>query len=801
MFTLILAAALALPSPPPGATPPACAGKKPPVASSAAPLPCPSASPLPTIGTTSTTGRKANLVGTATAASEGSIDQEQIANRPAYRPGEVLEDIPGLVISQHSGEGKANQYYLRGFQLDHGTDLDGTIAGVPVNLPTHAHGQGYSDINWLIPELVSDVEYKKGPYYADQGDFSTAGDYVLSYRNTIAPTFEAAAGNYGFDRLLVADSPQFGAGHLLYALELSHDNGPFDKPDEYGKFNGVLRWSRLTASTDFNVTAWGYHGSFNSTDQIPQRLVDAGVLDRFGAFDPSDGGTTYRYALSSELVHKDDHGTTRLSAYGFTDTLQLFSNFQYDLNDATDFYNVTGNPVTCAQVYGPCNAALTDYKGTGKPYTGPRVGTLTSTGTYTSYCPGNQLRTNGATAPGSVPVSASEFAFSCGDQLEQDDQRFVSGFNASRSFGDGGRLQTVAGVGLRNDNIGTVGLFLTKDRVPYPDGVLSDDHVVERDIAAYVQSQLEAGAKLRLIGGLRADAYDFRVFAPQTADSGHMAATLVSPKLQAAYAFGRRQEAYLGYGESFHSNDARGIFQTLDPQTHATFDASGNSVQPVVPLVRARGYEAGYRYSGTKLVTTVAVWRLDLDSELVFDGDNGTTAPAGPTRRKGIELTNFYAPTRYLTIDADIATSTAHFLTNPANEGIFVPESLNVVSTAGITLDKPSFAASVRLRYFGPRTLNQLGTAVSSPSSLLSAQYVRKLGHGHRLIFDMYNILNAQSDDVEYYYNSWVKQDAANPAYANNPTINPALGGAGVPDYTFHPSEKRTVRLTYAAPL
>jgi hypothetical protein len=162
------------------------------------PSPTPSATGLTTIGRTSTVvGRGANLVGTATAASEGTIDQAQISTLPVLRPGEVLEEIPGLIVTQHSGEGKANQYYLRGFQLDHGTDLAATIAGIPVNMPTHAHGQGYSDINWLMPELVSFVTFKKGPYYADEGDFSTAGSYDLFYRNTIAPTLSIGAGDYG----------------------------------------------------------------------------------------------------------------------------------------------------------------------------------------------------------------------------------------------------------------------------------------------------------------------------------------------------------------------------------------------------------------------------------------------------------------------------------------------------------------------------------------------------------------------------------------------------------------------------
>jgi len=184
-----------------------------------APSPCPSSAAwYRTIGRVITVGRQANLVGKAISASTGTISQEQIATRPLLRPGEVLEDIPGLVISQHSGGGKANQYYLRGFQLDHGTNLDAEINGVPINLGSHAHGQGYSDINYLIPELVSYVEFQKGLYFADQGDFAVAGGYDLYYRNTIEPVSEFTFGDFGYDRFFKAGSPKVGAGDLLYGI-------------------------------------------------------------------------------------------------------------------------------------------------------------------------------------------------------------------------------------------------------------------------------------------------------------------------------------------------------------------------------------------------------------------------------------------------------------------------------------------------------------------------------------------------------------------------------------------------------
>ena len=157
-----------------------------------------------------------NLVGIASSASEGAVTAEQLEGRPLRRPGEVLETVPGMVISQHSGEGKANQYYLRGFNLDHGTDFSTTVAGVPVNTPTGAHAHGYADISFLIPELVSGVQYKKGPYFADEGDFSAAGAANINYVNQLdRPAVSLSAGNDGWRRLFTAASPRLETASCL----------------------------------------------------------------------------------------------------------------------------------------------------------------------------------------------------------------------------------------------------------------------------------------------------------------------------------------------------------------------------------------------------------------------------------------------------------------------------------------------------------------------------------------------------------------------------------------------------------
>ena len=241
-----------------------------------------------------------NLVGIADSASEGARVREQLQARPVYRPGEILESVPGLIMTQHSGEGKANQYFLRGFNLGHGTDLAITVDGIPVNMRTHGHGQGWADLNFLIPELVGDLQYKKGPYFAEEGDFAAAGAARLGLLNRLPRgVAEVGVGNHGYRRALIADSPEFADGRFLYALELYHNDGPWTNPDDFRRLNAVLRYSEGTATNGFNVTAMAYRGKWDSTDQIPGRAAASGQIGRFDAIDPTDGGRSHRYAISA----------------------------------------------------------------------------------------------------------------------------------------------------------------------------------------------------------------------------------------------------------------------------------------------------------------------------------------------------------------------------------------------------------------------------------------------------------------------------------------------------------------------
>jgi hypothetical protein len=275
-----------------------------------------------------------NLVGVASAGSEGAITAAQLAVRPVNRAAEVLETVPGLIISQHSGEGKANQYYLRGFNLDHGFDFAQTVAGIPVNMPTHAHAQGYADSNFLIPELVSGVQFRKGPYYAENGDFSSAGSANVNYFNVLErPIVTVSGGSFDYARFFGAASPQVGRGNLLAAFEYERDNGPWISPNGKDKYNTVLRYSQGNSRDGLSVTFMGFRNHWHSTDQIPQRAVDAGLIDRFGFIEESDGGETYRYSGIFDWQQSGTNDSTRLTGYAQRYGVQLFHNFTYFLND------------------------------------------------------------------------------------------------------------------------------------------------------------------------------------------------------------------------------------------------------------------------------------------------------------------------------------------------------------------------------------------------------------------------------------------------------------------------------------
>ncbi len=285
-------------------------------------------------------GKAEDLLGKTDAASKGHATQTDFLARPMLRRGEIIEAIPGMIATQHAGGGKANQYFLRGFNLDHGTDFAMSLEGMPLNMRTHAHGQGYTDLNPLIPEMIESLDYAKGTYTAADGDLSTAGSanfllWDVVPRNLLKVEF----GEYNYYRALVAGTLDLPSNleqgvqqSLTYALEYNYYDGPWTQPEESSRWNGLLRWFKNDDDTKLSVTFMGYHGSWTSTDQIPSRLVNDGTLGRYDTLDPTAGGESARYSLNVALEQLDDDGATRANLYAIHYMLDLYSNFTYQLD-------------------------------------------------------------------------------------------------------------------------------------------------------------------------------------------------------------------------------------------------------------------------------------------------------------------------------------------------------------------------------------------------------------------------------------------------------------------------------------
>ncbi len=635
-------------------------------------------------------GHYDNAIGSSDAASQGTIRAELLKSRPPQRPGEVLEFVPGLIVTQHSGDGKANQYFLRGFNLDHGTDFATSVGGMPVNMPTHGHGQGYTDLNFLIPELVQRIDYRKGPYFAPVGDFSAAGSADIVYRTRFdAPFGLVTLGENGYGRGVVGGSIDLAGGTtLLGTFEAMRNDGPWTLEENLRRTNGVVTLSGGTEALGWSVTGMGYDARWRSTDQIPQRLIDAGSFNgqpfgRFDAIDRSDGGDTSRASLSGEWHRNADGQLTRVQAYAMRYQLQLLSNFTY-------------------------------------------------------------------------------FTMPDGDQFQQRDDRKVYGLRASHSFGHqlgGFDARSELGVQLRHDRI-RVGLFDTAERAVV--ATTRDDNVRETLAGVYGQTGVEFTPVLRGVFGVRADQVRNQVESLATpADSGRARDSLVSPKLSLIAGPFAKTEFFFNAGQGFHSNDARGTTDAL---------------APTPPLVKAKGYEFGVRTEAVAgLQSSLALWSLKSDSELVYVGDAGTTEASGASKRRGVEWNNRCAPLRWLLLDADFAWTHARF-----ENGDRIPNAIDRVASVAATLrDLGAWSATLQMRYLGPGALIEDNSVRSTSSVLTNLRVSRKLGSNAELTLDVFNLFDREVNDIQYFYQSQLPGEAA-----------------PVADRHVHPAEPRSARLS-----
>ena len=646
-------------------------------------------------------GRTTDLVGTASSASQGIVGATELEARPFLRRGELLEVIPGVVITQHSGGGKANQYFLRGFNLDHGSDFSISVDGLPVNLRSHAHGQGYAALNFLIPQLVRQVDYHKGPFFADVGDFSSAGAAEFRQFDRLPENFaRVTLGENTFARLVLGGTRIQGEHLTTAALELSHDDGPWVHPENFERVNAFLRHRWGNPDAGYRLTAMAYHATWQATDPIPLRAVEAGELDRFGTMDNSDGGSSARVSLSFDADWRRAEGTTRLTAYALQYRMNLYSNFTYFLDD---------------------------------------------------------------------PVN--------GDQFNQRDRRNVVGGSLARTWvaAPRGELQseTTMGLQLRADLIDELGLHRTAQRRRL--STVRADQVDQWSAGVYARNETRWRDGLRTEAGVRVDAYRFEVASDAPQNSGRANDRIVSPKVGLILGPWAATELYLNAGFGFHSNDARGTTIRVDPADGVT------PVEAVTPLVRSRGAEIGLRTAMVPgVVSTVSLWGLSLDSELVFVGDAGGTEPAGRTRRHGVEFANFWQARPWLAFDVDLTFTHARYR-DDLGDGTRIANSITRVATGGVTFGRSQGGfGSVRVRHFGSRPLTEDNAERAPASTTINAQFGWR-SDKWEIAVDVLNALDRENYDIAYHYTSRRSGEAAD----------------GRDDLHFHPAEPRTFRLTF----
>jgi TonB family protein len=673
------------------------------------------------------------------AASSFSLQDRDFQLRPIGSVQDILRVTPGLVTVQHSGGGKANQYFLRGFDADHGTDLALSIDGVPINLVSHAHGQGFADTNFIIPEVVERVEITKGPYFASQGDFATAGAVNMVSRDDLEHSSVAAGlvgspghGQAGYRGLAIA-SPKLDGLPLkaTFAAEIGRTDGPFENPDGWDRYKlfNKLAWAPSPASS-VSVTEMSYAGNWNGSGQLPARAVDQGLLSRFGSLDPDEGGNTARHQIAlAYRLRPNESSELRALAYAAAYRFNLFSDFTLYLRD---------------------------------------------------------------------PVN--------GDEIEQVDRRTFYGAKVSyRVVRHAGRVSfdTTIGGDVRSDDIHEE-LWDTVHRQQVT-AVRSND-VHESFAGAYLNEEIAPASWARVDLGARADLLSFAVdnrllsSDPTAPQSGAGAAHQLSPKASLILTPLDRPLAaldlYANYGHGFHSNDVRGVF-----------------AQPAVtPLARAIGEELGARarFFG-RWDLAVAAWQLDLDSETVWNGDDGTTAVSGPTNRRGVELESRYELVPGLAADGAVTFTKSQFTTDRANGGglALAPRRTWAGGLSGRHALGPGVArGGLRFYGIGDRPATDDGALVAPGFT----QFDLHLGYRHRwfdIAFDVENLLDGTFRSAQFATVSRLSSEPAAGATVpagfscgTNARLAPAPGGGaaggrfyGCEDVNYTPAYPLTLRV------
>jgi len=750
-------------------------------------------------------GREDDLIGIADSATQGTVGAKEIEDRPILRAGEILETVPGLIITQHAGGGKANQYFLRGFNLDHGTDFAIFIDDMPLNLPSHAHGEGYSDMNIVIPEFVKRVNFEKGPYYADVGNYGSAGSAHLEYFKTLPRNFfKVEGGMYGYGRAVFGASQRLGRGNLLYGGEEYYYNGPWTHPDAYNKINGLLTYSQGDDADGESITARAYHGKWNSSDQIPVTALP--FVGFFGALNPADGGHSQRYSLQGEWHRQGQNSESKISTYVFYYDLNLFSDFTYYLTDyqkGDQFEQQDRRWV----------AGLDAHHTIFSTWRGRKMSNTFGLQFRNDWINNGLYRAENRARTAKTDYYATGITF-----YPATSPALPSCITTTNT------ANPTITITLRNGTPNPTTTTVPNTTCPILPATTERDNFTDTIGSAYVENKIQWANKFRSVVALRGDDEKFVVNSlayptdlvtlpdgttttVNAANSGSATKFLPSPKASLIFGPWANTEFYVQGGFSFHSNDGRGATQTVEPVSPDN-PYPNTPVAKITPLVQTKGGEIGVRTVAVPhLQSTLALWYLHSNSELQQDGDTGTTvASEQSSNRHGLEWANYYTPREHWALDFDIADSRAQFtqidpddaaqsivngnvttsyvnsigntITNTFRYpngvlqggpgGKLVPEAVKVVISSGITLhDYRGFSSSLRLRYFGPRDLTSDGINRSQATALLNGEVGYQIVEGKwRVSAEFLNLLNRRDHDIDYAYTSRITPTTA-PAFTD----------------------------------
>jgi TonB family protein len=604
-----------------------------------------------------------------TAASARSLRERDLKLRPINRPSDLVRVTPGLMVVQHAGGGKANQYLLRGFDADHGTDVAINFDGIPVNMVSHGHGQGFADTNFIIPELIDRVDVSKGTYFVENGDFATAGSVDMFTRDRGESSVSLGGGSFDTFRAVGIACPDLSsAWHPLLAAEVIHTNGPFQNPERFKKYNFYAKLNYdVNEHSRISLAASAYNGTWDASGQIPTRAVTSGLVDFFGALDPGEGGETGRENVYVKYsLRPDPYREFQALAY------LTF----YDFNLYSDFTFFSRDPVN-------------------------------------------------------------------GDEIQQWDRRIIRGAKASYRWlrqWRGVLFDSMVGAQARADTISN-GLEYAKQRERLSKVV--DDDVNETSVGVYAKEEVQLARWLRLVGGLRLDHYAFRVedhledLATQgRATSGMKGDSRFSPKATLVVSPHRSTDVFVNFGYGFHSNDARGVVRSQDP---------------VTPLTRTIGYEIGARTRllDRRLELALSLWGLDIDSEIVWVGDEGTTEASGATRRLGVEFEGRWEILPWLFADADVTTSDAKFRQNEGN-GQAVALAPRLTFSGGVSALHPSgMRGGLRALHIARRPATEDRFLHAEGTTLLDA-FGSYRWHDFELTLTLENVLDRRYKSAQF---------------------------------------------------